>query len=134
VGDDVGNRRERLAVEGGQRTPMHVEPGQLLEDVVRRGVHRRLDRVHERRHALQPLRRHDHRPRPVSRGECAADDLLALGDEHAVRRLDARAERDVGEVAVVRQPVVVRIVDRQSLSADHAQTVTDPGLTAPQCA
>ena len=95
-------------MERCQRTAVHVEPGQLPQNVVRRGIDGRVNVIDETGHPLQPFRCHHHGRRPVAGFEGTADDELALGDEEPVRRLELRPQRDVGQVAVVREPFVIR--------------------------
>jgi hypothetical protein len=96
-------------VERGEHTPVHVEAGQLAQQVLVGGVDRAVttqpvDLVH-------PLGVDQDRPGPVAARERPAQHELTFGDEQPVRRLEPRPQLDIGECPVIGEPFVVRVSD-----------------------
>ena len=90
---------------------MHGVPGRLVEHLAGRQVDRDIGRRDHVGKAIEPLLLQQQGAQRVARGQRPADDLLALGDEHALGRLLDPAQRDVGQAQVVAEPGVAGVCD-----------------------
>jgi hypothetical protein len=111
AGEHLVDLGQRTTVERGERTAVDVEAGDLLDH--RLGHHvagsgAASEHVVE---PLQPPRGHQEGPRAEARLDGATHDLLALGEEQPVLGLEALAQLDVAQVAVVGQAGVVGVGD-----------------------
>ena len=119
--EHVVQRRERAALERGQRPAVHVEAGHLLGQLLGHHVAGRLRGREHVGQAVEPARRHEEGAGPVAGLDRAPHHLLPLGQEQPVLGLEVLAELDVAQVAVVGQPRVVGRPDLDQLS--HAGRV-----------
>ena len=110
-GDGLMHARKGRTRHRGESAPVNRIARDLLGDLGRDDVHggirmRRKQRVR----VVEPLLLHQKRARGVTGPESASDDLRRLRDVQTALRLAHASERDVGQVAVVPQPGIPRIV------------------------
>ena len=110
IGDEGIHGGQHWSLHRGERTPMQVEPGELLDDVVLADEDRDpvgLGRGDEVREVGDPPLGHEVAAGSVPGLQRPPDDLLRLGDVEPSLRLGPPSQRDVGQRDVVGQAVVV---------------------------
>ena len=106
--------RHRRSVHRRQRAAVQVETRDRLDDLRRPDVHGYVpvlpcDLSEQIGQLGQPPLGHQERPRPMTRLERADDHLAGLGHVQPAGRLQAPAQRDVGQVQVVGEAFVVGV-------------------------
>ena len=110
--EHVGHARAAAAARSEASAPRctwkPVTSSASASDTTKQGASVRREHVGQ---PVQPARRHQERPGRVAGLDRPAYDLLALGQEQPVLRLEVRPELDVAQVAVVGQPWVGGVGD-----------------------
>ena len=109
---------------------MYVETGHVLGQPLGHDVAGRVGHGQDVGQAVEPARRHQERPGLVAGLHGPADHLLPLREEEPVLGLEALAQLDVAQVAVVGQTGVVGVGDLDEVS--HGRSVPDAPRPPPR--
>jgi prolyl-tRNA editing enzyme YbaK/EbsC (Cys-tRNA(Pro) deacylase) len=110
--NELRNAVALFATQRGQRSAMHVKAGDLFGEILRHDVYRHGGPPpHNVVQTLEPTLGQQKGPRLVSRLDRAADDLLTLGYEQALFRLQMPTQRGIPKPDVVGKTSILWVGD-----------------------